>query len=163
GILLDALTGVGEDGVALGSDLGHLGFGLGPEGVGLGRHRPGPVLGLPTHPLGFGTGVAEQGEGLAPDVVGGTVAAAVAPPPGPPDSQRDRPDGKKFTFDMDAVDLAQTLEASGRYRRDTRLGGILHGRKVSMREVAPEDSVHLVMEGNRLHAHVDRYSPLNCE
>jgi len=73
------------------------------------------------------------------------------------------PAERRFSVQLDALDLAQALESTGRYRRDTRLGGILHGRKTSLREVAPEDSVHLVMHGNRLHAHVDRYSPLNCE
>lgn len=67
------------------------------------------------------------------------------------------------TDDSSAAGLISALEATGRYRRDTRLGGILHWGKVSLREVASEESVHLVMEGNRLHAHIDRYSPLNCE
>jgi len=73
------------------------------------------------------------------------------------------PAAAKVTVEIDVLDLARVLEGTGRYRRDTRLGGILHWRKVSLREVEPEDSVHLVMDGNRLHAHVDRHSPLNFE
>lgn len=65
------------------------------------------------------------------------------------------------TADLDAA-FAAALERTGRYRRDTRLGRILHPGHVSVREVCPSASVHLAFRGNRVTAHVDRHSPLNC-
>ena len=63
------------------------------------------------------------------------------------------------TTDRDA--LLQELEASGRFRRDTRLGSIFHRGEVSLREVSPTHSLHITVgKGNRVSAHVDRYSPL---
>ena len=57
--------------------------------------------------------------------------------------------------------LLRELEDSGRFRRDTRLGAILHRGHVSLREVSPTHSLHIpVGKGNRVSAHVDRYSPL---
>ena len=61
----------------------------------------------------------------------------------------------------DPAALLRELEASGRFRRDTRLGAIFHRGKVSLREVSPTHSLHITVgEGNRVSAHVDRYSPL---
>ena len=61
----------------------------------------------------------------------------------------------------DPTALLAELEGSGRFRRDTRLGGILHRGEVSLREVAPTHSLHITVgKGNRVTAHVDRYSPL---
>ncbi|MGH9182245.1 MAG: hypothetical protein ACRDZ9_00195 [Acidimicrobiales bacterium] len=57
-------------------------------------------------------------------------------------------------------ELFGELEASGRFHRDSRLGGMFHPGKVSFREVTPTDSVHVVIEGNRVSTHVDRVSPL---
>lgn len=57
--------------------------------------------------------------------------------------------------------LFQTLEASGRFRRDTRLGGILHRGKISLREVSANDSLHVIVDGNRISAHIDQVCPLD--
>lgn len=65
-----------------------------------------------------------------------------------------------FTTD-DPAALLRELEDSGRFRRDTRLGAIFHRGQVSLREVSPTHSLHITVgKGNRVSAHVDRYSPL---
>ena len=65
-----------------------------------------------------------------------------------------------FTTD-DPAALLRELEESGRFRRDTRLGAIFHRGKVSLREVSPTHSLHITVgKGNRVSAHIDRYSPL---
>ncbi|HEX3622929.1 MAG TPA: HAD-IB family hydrolase, partial [Acidimicrobiales bacterium] len=61
----------------------------------------------------------------------------------------------------DPTALLHELEQSGRFRRDTRLGNLFHRGKVSLREVSPTHSLHITVgKGNRVSAHVDRYSPL---
>ena len=66
----------------------------------------------------------------------------------------------RFTAE-DPAALLRELEASGRFRRDTRLGAMFHRGKVSLREVAPIHSLHITVgKGNQVSAHVDRYSPL---
>jgi len=61
----------------------------------------------------------------------------------------------------DPEGLVRELEESGRFRRDTRLGAILHRGQVSLREVSPTHSLHITVgKGNHVSAHVDRYSPL---
>jgi HAD superfamily hydrolase (TIGR01490 family) len=61
----------------------------------------------------------------------------------------------------DPAALLHELEQSGRFRRDTRLGNLFHRGKVSLREVSPTHSLHITVgKGNRVSAHVDRYSPL---
>lgn len=62
----------------------------------------------------------------------------------------------------DPLRLRGALERSGRFRRDTTLGGIFHQGKISLREVCRTDSLHITIDGNRISAHVDRISPLNC-
>lgn len=57
--------------------------------------------------------------------------------------------------------LVEALEASERFHRDTRLGGILHGGKISFREKTPTDSLHIVIDGDRVSAHVDEICPLH--
>lgn len=65
-----------------------------------------------------------------------------------------------FTTD-DPAALVRELEESGRFRRDTRLGAIFHRGQVSLREVSPTHSLHIIVgRDNRVSAHVDRYSPL---
>ncbi len=65
-----------------------------------------------------------------------------------------------FTVD-DPGALVRELEASGRFRRDTRMGRLFHRGKISLREVAPTHSLHITLgHGNQVSAHVDRYSPL---
>jgi HAD superfamily hydrolase (TIGR01490 family) len=61
----------------------------------------------------------------------------------------------------DPVALLRELEESGRFRRDTRLGAIFHRGQVSLREMSPTHSLHITVgRGNKVSAHVDRYSPL---
>ncbi|MDQ6728216.1 MAG: hypothetical protein M3066_18955 [Actinomycetota bacterium] len=57
-------------------------------------------------------------------------------------------------------DLIRALEADRRFRRDSRLGAILHPGKISFREVSPTDSLHILIKGDRVSAHVDEVSPL---
>lgn len=65
-----------------------------------------------------------------------------------------------FTVE-DSDALVRDLEASGRFRRDTRLGSVYHRGQISLREVSPKDSLHITLgRGNQISAHVDRYSPL---
>jgi hypothetical protein len=67
----------------------------------------------------------------------------------------------RFTVE-DAGAFLRELEDTGRFRRDTRLGALFHRGKISLREVASSDSLHITVEpGNRVSAHVDRYSPLS--
>jgi hypothetical protein len=57
--------------------------------------------------------------------------------------------------------LVRDLQASGRFRRDTRLGSMYHPGQISLREVSPRDSLHITLgRGKEISAHVDRYSPL---
>ena len=72
------------------------------------------------------------------------------------------PNVRSAQFTVDDPDaLVQQLEHSGRFRRDTRLGAVFHPRQISLREVAPSHSLHIsIGDGNRVSAHVDRYSPL---
>lgn len=60
----------------------------------------------------------------------------------------------------DPVGLIEFLEASDRFHRDNGLGGILHPGTISYRESVTHHSVHILIRGNRVSAHVDRYSPL---
>ncbi len=55
----------------------------------------------------------------------------------------------------------EELVASGRFVRDSHLGGVLHRGHISLREDSPRGSLHVsVKEGNRISVHLDRYSPL---
>ena len=57
--------------------------------------------------------------------------------------------------------LVRELEATGRFRRDGPMGRLFHPGKISLREVSATHSLHITLgEGNRVSAHVDRYSPL---
>ena len=62
----------------------------------------------------------------------------------------------------DPLGLVRALDSSGRFQRDSRLGGILHRGKVSCREVSPTDSLHVIVDGNHVSAHVDPISPLSA-
>jgi hypothetical protein len=57
-------------------------------------------------------------------------------------------------------DLISALEADTRFRRDTFLGGILHPGRTSFRELSATDSLHVLIQGTRVTAHVDEISPL---
>ena len=61
----------------------------------------------------------------------------------------------------DPLGLVRALDSSDRFQRDSRLGGILHRGKISFREVTPTDSLHVIVDGARVSAHVDRISPLS--
>ncbi len=55
----------------------------------------------------------------------------------------------------------EALTASGRFVRDSRVGGMFHRGQLSLREDAPRGSLHVsVGDGGRVSVHVDRYSPL---
>ncbi len=58
--------------------------------------------------------------------------------------------------------LVGALEKDAGFRRDTGLGAIYHPGKVSFREVRPTESLHIIIDGNRISAHVDDISPFKC-
>ena len=60
-------------------------------------------------------------------------------------------------------DLLKALEANRRFRRDSVLGGIFHPGKISYREVSPTDSLHILIDGDTISAHVDDVSPLRVQ
>lgn len=62
----------------------------------------------------------------------------------------------------DQVGLLRDLEASDRFVRDTTWGRMFHPGtgKVSYREAVREKSLHIVIDGNRISAHIDSVSPL---
>ena len=60
-------------------------------------------------------------------------------------------------------DLLKALEANPRFRRDSLLGGIFHLGRISYREVSPTDSLHIVIAGEQVSAHVDEISPLRLQ
>jgi hypothetical protein len=62
--------------------------------------------------------------------------------------------------DIASCDLLKALEANPRFRRDSLLGGIFHLGRISYREVSPTDSLHIVIAGEDISAHVDEVSPL---
>jgi hypothetical protein len=62
--------------------------------------------------------------------------------------------------DGSGCDLERALEADERFRRDTALGRIYHPGRISFREISPTDSLHVVIRGDKVSAHVDEVSPL---
>ena len=60
----------------------------------------------------------------------------------------------------DPVALLRHLEASGQFHRDSGFGRVFHPGSVSLRENLPTDSLHILVQGDRVAAHVDRVSPL---
>lgn len=60
-------------------------------------------------------------------------------------------------------DLIKALEANPAFRRDSLLGGIFHLGKISYRETSPTDSVHIVIDGDQVSAHIDEVSPLRVQ
>jgi len=61
----------------------------------------------------------------------------------------------------DPVALLRHLDVSGHFHRDSRVGRVYHRGMVSLRENVATDSLHIVVEGNRVAAHVDGVSPLD--
>lgn len=55
------------------------------------------------------------------------------------------------------------LEHSDRFRRDTKFGRVFHRGKVSFREESATDSLHVVIDGNHVSAHIDRVCPLDLD
>ena len=74
-------------------------------------------------------------------------------PPGPEGARR----GPSIA---DPVGLFRYLESTRRFHRDSGFGRIFHRGRVSFRENLPTDSLHVLIDGNHLAAHVDRVSPL---
>ena len=62
----------------------------------------------------------------------------------------------------DPVAFLRRLAASGRFHRDSGLGRLYHPGSVSLRENAATDSLHIVVHGDHISAHVDRVSPLGA-
>ena len=59
-----------------------------------------------------------------------------------------------------AMEFSQ-LQAMGRFVRDSRVGGMFHAGKVSLREDSPRESLHMsIGQDNRVSVHLDRFSPL---
>lgn len=54
----------------------------------------------------------------------------------------------------------QRLVAEGRFHRDSGFGRIFHPGKVSFRENVANNSLHVLVDGDRVSAHVDLVSPL---
>lgn len=71
----------------------------------------------------------------------------------------------EWVASQDKVGLLRNLEASERFIRDAGLGRSFHpGKgKLSYREVVRENSLHVVIHGNRVSAHIDSISPLVFE
>jgi len=61
----------------------------------------------------------------------------------------------------DPVAFLRRLVASGRFHRDSGFGRIYHPGSISLRENSPTDSLHIVLHGDHISAHVDRVSPLD--
>lgn len=57
-------------------------------------------------------------------------------------------------------DLVAALEADDRFRRDSVFGGIFHLGAISFRDLSATNSLHVVIRGDRVSAHVDEVSPL---
>lgn len=60
----------------------------------------------------------------------------------------------------DPVSLFRYLDVSGRFHRDSGIGRLFHPGRTSYREDVGTDSLHVVVEGNQVAAHVDAVSPL---
>lgn len=62
----------------------------------------------------------------------------------------------------DVPSLERALDANPRFRRDSAMGRIFHPGRVSFREISTRDSLHVIIDGARVSAHVDEISPLDC-
>lgn len=61
----------------------------------------------------------------------------------------------------DPVAYFRGLVAGRRFHRDSGLGRLYHPGSVSLRENRPADSLHVVISGDHISAHVDKVSPLD--
>jgi hypothetical protein len=59
-----------------------------------------------------------------------------------------------------AEHLSRALDGSDRFHRDSGVGALYHRGKTSFRELTPTDSLHVILDGDRVSAHIDRISPL---
>jgi hypothetical protein len=58
------------------------------------------------------------------------------------------------------MDFAE-LQSSGRFVRDSRVGGMFHPGQMPLREDSPTGSLHVsIGQDNRVSVHIDRFSPL---
>lgn len=65
--------------------------------------------------------------------------------------------GRQHSHPMDFTEL----QSSGRFVRDSRVGGMFHAGQVPFREDSPKESLHVsVGQDNRVSVHIDRFSPL---
>ncbi|MDQ3897541.1 MAG: hypothetical protein M3326_09935, partial [Actinomycetota bacterium] len=62
----------------------------------------------------------------------------------------------------DPVAFFRRLMAGGRFHHDRGFGRIYHRGSLSLRENAPSDSLHVLVAGDHISAHVDRVSPLGA-
>ncbi len=113
------------------------------------RPRAATEAGAPAAPPARKENVGDLGRDGRPSL---QARLAVAPPA----EARGRPGG---TVD-DPVNLLRSLVASGRFHQDTGLGRLFHPGKVSFRENVPINSLHILVDDNRVAAHVDLVSPL---
>ena len=58
--------------------------------------------------------------------------------------------------------LVDALAADPAFRRDTGLAALLRPGRVSYRQVVATDSLHVLIKGNHVTAHVDGISPFLC-
>jgi hypothetical protein len=60
------------------------------------------------------------------------------------------------------LNLLKALGSSDRFRRDGPITGIFHPGRISFRELSPRDSLHVIIDGDRVSAHVDDVCPFSC-
>ncbi len=60
------------------------------------------------------------------------------------------------------LNLLKALETSDRFRRDGPVSGIFHPGRISFRELKPHDSLHIIIDGDSVSAHVDEVCPVRC-
>lgn len=78
---------------------------------------------------------------------------------------RDAADGARDRANAalsDPVTFLRSLELRGRFHRDTGFGRVYHPGGLSLRENRRTDSLHVVVTGDHVAAHVDRVSPLEA-
>lgn len=64
------------------------------------------------------------------------------------------------TSTAESLGFLHEMVASGRFCRDTPLGGALHRGSTSYREVSDGDSLHVSIDEGRVSVHVDHFSPV---
>ena len=64
------------------------------------------------------------------------------------------------TATEDKAGVFHGLDGDGRFYRDNGIGRLLHPGMISYREAVPENSLHVLVDGDRVTAHIDRFSPV---